>query len=88
MSICIEACPEDFDEEHGLALLLSFSNLKLIEFLVDYDYFSVIIDEFNEVASKLVIKKLHGDFNIGLTQRSFYVRKSFWNLQIFSFSNF
>lgn len=70
-------CPEDFDEEHGLALLLPFSNLKLTEYLVDYDYFSVVIDEFNEIASKLIIKKLHGYFNIGLTQRNFYVCRPF-----------
>ncbi|XP_018570800.1 uncharacterized protein LOC108910610 isoform X2 [Anoplophora glabripennis] len=67
-----KTCPEDFDDEHGLALLLSFSNLKLMEYLIDYDFFSVVIDDFNEIASKLIIKKLHGYFNIGLTNRNFY----------------
>lgn len=67
------ACPEDFDEEHGIALLLSFSNIKLVEYLSEYKYFSVVIDRFDEIANKLVIRRLKGDYNIGLTLRSFYV---------------
>ncbi|KAJ8943272.1 hypothetical protein NQ318_017290 [Aromia moschata] len=68
-----DTCPEDFDREHGLALILSFSHIKLAEYLTDYDYFSVVIDRFDEIATKLIIRKLCGTFNIGLTQRNFYL---------------
>ncbi|KAG5865071.1 hypothetical protein JTB14_015949 [Gonioctena quinquepunctata] len=66
------ACPEDFDQDHGLVLLLSFTNIKLAGALVEYRFFSVVIDHLDEVANKLVIKKLHGDFNIGLSRMHFY----------------
>ncbi|KAJ8922914.1 hypothetical protein NQ315_001456 [Exocentrus adspersus] len=67
-----KTCPEDFDQEHGLAILLPFIHIKLLECLVDYDYFAVVIDDFDQVATKLIIRKLHGLYNIGLTVRSFY----------------
>lgn len=67
------ACPEDFDDQHGVALLISFDDINLLEPLIDYNYFAVVIDCFHEVAKKLIIKRTHGDFCIGLTTRNFYV---------------
>ncbi|KAJ8979974.1 hypothetical protein NQ317_013723 [Molorchus minor] len=66
-------CPEDFDQEHGLVILLRFTDIKLAEYLIDYNYLSVIIDNFDEIATKMIVKKLHGTFNIGLTRRNFYI---------------
>uniref|UniRef100_A0A6P7GQT9 Uncharacterized protein LOC114341009 n=1 Tax=Diabrotica virgifera virgifera TaxID=50390 RepID=A0A6P7GQT9_DIAVI len=63
----------DFIEESRLALLVSFENLKLIENLLDFNFSSVVIDHFDVVATKLIVKRLSGDFNIGITRRNFYV---------------
>uniref|UniRef100_A0A6P7GNL8 Uncharacterized protein LOC114341008 isoform X1 n=1 Tax=Diabrotica virgifera virgifera TaxID=50390 RepID=A0A6P7GNL8_DIAVI len=62
----------DFIEESRLALLVSFENLKLIENLLDCNFCSVVIDHFDVVATKLIVKRLSGDFNIGITRRNFY----------------
>lgn len=70
---CVLACPEDFDDKHGVALLISFDDLNLLKDLVSYNFFAVVIDCFDEVAKKMIIKKLSGDFHIGLTTRNFYV---------------
>lgn len=56
-----------------MILILGFSNIKLAESLKEYDFFSVIIDRFDEVATKMIIRKLQGSFNIGITFRNFYV---------------
>ncbi|XP_074040746.1 uncharacterized protein isoform X2 [Leptinotarsa decemlineata] len=69
-----KTCPEDFDLKHGLVLLLPFTNIKLAEALVEYKFFSIVIDHIDEVATKLVIRKLHGDFNIGLSRRNFFAK--------------
>ncbi|RZB40017.1 hypothetical protein BDFB_007973 [Asbolus verrucosus] len=55
-----------------LALLLQVAHLKLCEDLANVDFFSVIIENFDQIANKLIIKRLNGKFNIGLTYRSFY----------------
>lgn len=53
--------------------LLSFSLLKLCTELQHFQYYAVIIDNFDEIALKRYYRKLSGDFNIGLTYRNFYV---------------
>ncbi|XP_056637614.1 uncharacterized protein LOC130445778 [Diorhabda sublineata] len=67
------ACPSDFDQETALVLLVSFEDIKLVETLVPNHLSCVIIDHFDIVATKMVIKKVDGDFNIGITRRNFYV---------------
>ncbi|CAH0563679.1 unnamed protein product [Brassicogethes aeneus] len=65
---------EDFNGKK-LALLLGFSNLNLVDNLVDNEYFSVIFDDFDLVANKRNVKKLTSSFNIGLTKRNFILNK-------------
>ncbi|CAG9832964.1 unnamed protein product [Diabrotica balteata] len=62
----------DFMEENRLALLVSFENLKLVDNLLDCNFYSVVIDHFDVIANKLIFKRLSGDFNIGITRRNFY----------------
>lgn len=71
--LVFSACPEDFDDHHGVALLTSFEDIHLLEHVIDYNFFAVVIDCFDEIAKKPVIRKLYGDFHIGLTTRNFYV---------------
>ncbi|XP_060534606.1 uncharacterized protein LOC132707008 [Cylas formicarius] len=74
---------QDFFEESNLVILASFSNLKLIEHLKEYCFSVVIVDELDTVITKLIVKKLRGNFNIGLTRRNFYIypdQKLHWNL--------
>ncbi|XP_045476011.1 uncharacterized protein LOC123681769 isoform X3 [Harmonia axyridis] len=52
--------------------LLSSDSLKLAEKLLDFNLFCVVIDDFDVLATKLLVKKLRGYFNIGLTKRNFY----------------
>lgn len=56
-----------------LALLIPIDCLNLCEDVLDLDFFSVVIDDFDQIAIKRVVKKLEGKFNVGLTHRSFYV---------------
>ncbi|CAG9773731.1 unnamed protein product [Ceutorhynchus assimilis] len=56
----------------GTILLVTFSNIKLVDLLLDINFFSVIIDTIDEVANKLIVRKLQGNFNIGVTFRNFY----------------
>lgn len=82
----ILACPQDFDNKHGVVLIISFSDLKLLEHLVDYTLFSIIIDCFDEIAKKPIIKKLSGDFHIGLTTRNFYVSTNLPVIEQYSYN--
>lgn len=61
-----------------LALILDISELQLVEKVINIDFFCVIIENFDTIANKLIIKKLNGDFNIGLTQKNFYVSNINW----------
>ncbi|XP_050294432.1 uncharacterized protein LOC126734740 isoform X3 [Anthonomus grandis grandis] len=65
----INICPES-----NTVLLIGFSNIKLAQLLIEQGYMfqSVIIDKVDEVATKLITRKLHGKFNIGITYRNFY----------------
>lgn len=67
-----KTCPADFDQMNKVALLLSFDYIKFVEALSEYNFVSVVIDHFDAIANKLIIKKLAGKFNIGLTRRNFY----------------
>ncbi|VEN48919.1 unnamed protein product [Callosobruchus maculatus] len=61
-------------ESDKTAILLPFSCIKAAESLIDYDYSLVVVDHLDEVANKLVLRKIFGKFNIGLTRRSFYLK--------------
>lgn len=67
------ASPSELDQESATAFLLPFEDIKLVEILEPYHLSCVIIDHFDIVATKMVIKKIEGDFNIGITRRNFYV---------------
>lgn len=66
-------CSEDFGEQHGVALITSFEHINLLGDLTDVNFFCVVIDGLEEVVKKAVIKKVYGQFLIGLTNRNFYV---------------
>lgn len=69
--------------DSDMALLLSFSNIKLAENFTEDTFLSVVIDNLDVVATKLVIRKLQGIFNIGLSSRNFYIepdQKLQWNM--------
>lgn len=70
----------DFDNV-GVCLLSSDS-LKLTEKFLEVDLFCVVVDDFDIVATKPLVKKLNGSYNIGLTKRNFYVSE--FMLSLFS----
>nr|CAH7722992.1 unnamed protein product [Callosobruchus chinensis] len=61
-------------ELDNTVILLPFSCIKAAESLIDYDYSVVVVDHLDEIANKLVLRKIFGKFNIGLTRRNFYLK--------------
>ncbi|KAH1025265.1 uncharacterized protein LOC109540240 [Dendroctonus ponderosae] len=54
-------------------LLLSFSNIKLVESLLDIDNCTVVVvDKHDQIVSKRIMRTLQCNFNIGITFRNFY----------------
>ncbi|CAG9857283.1 unnamed protein product [Phyllotreta striolata] len=75
--------PEESPQQEPLIFLISFTNIKLVEVLVNYKLSTIVIDKFDRVANKLIIRKLKGDFHVGLTRRNFYIepdQKLQWNM--------
>ncbi|XP_066140177.1 uncharacterized protein [Euwallacea fornicatus] len=53
------------NRDNGAVLLLTFSNLKLVQSLTDLNFFSIIVDNCDEVVKKKALRKLQGSFNVG-----------------------
>ncbi|XP_066255291.1 uncharacterized protein [Euwallacea similis] len=51
--------------ENETVLLVTFSNLKLLQFLTDLSFSSIIVDNCDEVMTKMALRKLQGSFNVG-----------------------
>ncbi|KAF2899965.1 hypothetical protein ILUMI_06221 [Ignelater luminosus] len=69
-------------ETHKI-IVSTVDNTSLLREIKEVDFFSVVVDEFDLVATKLIIKQLKGQFNIGLTTRNFLKcpdQKLFWTM--------
>ncbi|EFA08727.2 uncharacterized protein LOC103313971 isoform X2 [Tribolium castaneum] len=74
---------DTYESNNKIALLVTHDCLKLCEGLLDCDFFSVIVEDLDQLALKRIIKRLNGTFNVGLTTRSFYThpdQKLQWNM--------
>ncbi|KAL3274084.1 hypothetical protein HHI36_015501 [Cryptolaemus montrouzieri] len=52
--------------------LITLELLKSSGILDSLDMFCIVVDELDAIASKLILRKMKGDFKIGLTTRNFY----------------
>ncbi|KAL1494147.1 hypothetical protein ABEB36_009792 [Hypothenemus hampei] len=60
------------ENENGV-LIVTLSNVKLLEKLINFNYLFVVIENFEEIVSKIVVRKLEAEFKIGITDRNFYL---------------
>ncbi|XP_044252638.1 uncharacterized protein LOC123003734 isoform X2 [Tribolium madens] len=74
---------DNYESNNKTALLVTHDCLKLCESLLDNEFFSVVVEDLDQLALKRIIKRLNGRFNVGLTTRSFYThpdQKLQWNM--------
>lgn len=56
---------------------------SLLREIKEINFFSVVVDEFDLVATKVIIKQLKGQFNVGLTTRNFLVSREANRIMLF-----